>query len=86
MIRASQKGNISATRNQLRYWSLAFAVMPQFQLLLKIQHRCGAGSRPIPVAAGDIEEAHYAGLREKFGNGFRIEMGPELNRDCEVEN
>ena len=86
MIRATQNGNIKATRNQLRYWPLAYAVMPQFQHLLKVQHRCGAASQQIPVAVGDIEEAHYAGLREKFGNGFRIEMRPELNRDYEVEN
>jgi hypothetical protein len=35
---------------------------------------------------GRIEEAHHTGLREKFGNGSRIELRPELNGDYEVEN
>jgi hypothetical protein len=49
----------------LGYLSLAFSGRPQFQRLLKI--RCG----------GPFEEAHYAALREKSGNGFLSEVTPE---------
>jgi hypothetical protein len=76
-IHASQNGNISANRNQLRYLSLAFAVGPQFQRLLKIQHRRWGWVAPNPVGAGVIEEARYAGLREKSGNGLLIGIRPE---------
>jgi hypothetical protein len=33
-------GNLSAIRNQLTYWPLGLTVKPQFQRLLKIEHRC----------------------------------------------
>jgi hypothetical protein len=39
MMHASQDGNISATRNPLKYRSLAFAGRPQFKHPLNIQHR-----------------------------------------------
>jgi hypothetical protein len=57
MMHASQNGNISATRNQLRYLYLALAGRPQFQRLLKIQHRIWGWLAPNPVAGGRIEEA-----------------------------
>jgi hypothetical protein len=52
MIHTSENGNISATRNELRYLSLAFAVRPQFQRLPKIQHRLWGWVSPNPAEAG----------------------------------
>ena len=76
MIHDSHNGNISATRNQLRYWSLVSTVMPQFQHVPKIQHRSWAGRAKLR-RRGRIAEAHYAGWREEFGNGSGIEKRPE---------
>jgi len=60
------------TRNPLRYLSLAFAVMPQFQRLPKIQHRFGLGSSEIAARVsktrttrdgeGTLEAGFEAGL------------------------
>jgi hypothetical protein len=52
MIHTSQNGNISTTCNQLRYLALAFGVRPQFQRLLKIQHRFWGWVAPNPLGAG----------------------------------
>jgi hypothetical protein len=54
----------------LSYLSLAFSVRPQFQRLLKIQHRFWGLVAPNPVAAERFAEAPHAGLREQFANGF----------------
>jgi hypothetical protein len=57
--------------------SLAFSVRPQFQRLLKIQHRRRGWVAPESRCGGPFEEAHYAALREKSGNGFLSEVTPE---------
>jgi hypothetical protein len=67
----------NATRNQLTYWCLAFEITPQFQRLLKIQHRLLGLGRAKSRRGGRIEEARYAGLREKSRNGLLIEIRPE---------
>jgi hypothetical protein len=64
MIHASQNGNISATRNQLRYLSLAFEVRPQFQRLLKIQHRLWGRVLLNPIGA-DVSKRRAARDRER---------------------
>jgi hypothetical protein len=69
MVHASQNGNISATRNQLRYLSLAFAVRPHFQRLLKIQHRLWGWIAPNLIGAG-VSKRRAARDRERS-----LEMG-----------
>jgi hypothetical protein len=76
-VHASQNGNFRATRNRLRYLSLAFTVRPRFQHLLKIQHRLRVwgGAKSLPGAR--VGEARCRGLGEKTGNGLVVLIGPE---------
>src|SRR5258708_22219184 len=54
-------GNISATRNQLKYLALPFAARPQFQHLLKIRHRLRwSRGAPNPVESVVSKKGRYA--------------------------
>jgi hypothetical protein len=69
----------------LSYLSLAFSFRPQFQRLLKIQHRFGAG-RAESRRGGALRRGAPRGIERAVCKRFRIEMRPELNRDYQVEN